>query len=358
MTTTTHKGLGLLTTALLLTSCGSDAGLRDNALCDGVLNSIETTVDDAFDVDGDGYFDAANEGCEETYGLDQLDCDDDNADVNPGAGEATCNSLDDDCDEATSDEPDDDEDGATPCEGDCDDSQPLVGPDEDEVLCDGLDNDCDEATSDGEDADGDLYTECDDCDDDNIAVNPEAPEIICDGLDNDCNDATPDGDDFDNDGTNHCFDCDDNDPVRFPGNTEVCGDGIDQDCDTEDEPCPQSWTGLYDTTHVQYSCASNSVVIDFQQISVLDEAPSLSFTFVGGTQPGTIDATLTSGDNFSGSYLISSGGFGCDEEYTFTGQFTGDDTFEGTFSTNFVDVLGIGLCYDCSAQSFSVSGSK
>ena len=40
--------------------CGSDANIAERARCDGELNSTEQSVDDAFDADGDGYFDADN----------------------------------------------------------------------------------------------------------------------------------------------------------------------------------------------------------------------------------------------------------------------------------------------------------
>jgi hypothetical protein len=350
----------LLAVALVvaaLTGCGSDANIRDTAKCDGVLNTTETTVDDAFDEDGDGYFDAENEQCQETYGVEDLDCDDEDELVNPGMQEETCNDLDDDCDELTVDAPDTDEDGATPCEGDCDDSNADVGPEMVEVPCDGLDNDCDAATIDAEDLDGDGYENCDDCDDENAAISPAEVEIECNGADDDCNEVTPDGEDFDNDGVFHCFDCDDADPLRFPGNPEICEDGIDQNCDTIDDECPPpDWGGIWDTNAVSYSCASNSVVIDFASISILDENPSISFTFIGGTQPGTVAGTLSAGDAFSAAYSIS--GL-CTEGYDFSGTFTGPNTFTGYLTASFTDTTGTGyMCYDCTNQTFLVNGTR
>ncbi len=345
-------------TALLLAGCGSDAGLRDSADCDGVLNSTETTVDDAFDEDGDGYFDASNEQCQETYDADQLDCNDIDPEINPGMVEATCNELDDDCEPTTLDDPDDDLDGATPCDGDCDDSQPLVGPEQTEELCDGLDNDCDEATSDGEDADGDGYTECEDCHDDEPEANPAAVEEECNGLDDDCNEVTPDGDDFDTDGFIHCFDCDDEDPLRYPGAPEICEDGIDQDCDTLDADCPPpTWDGLWDTSPaIAYNCASNSVVIDFASVSIVDSDPNISFTFIGGTQPGTVSGTLGIGDTFSATYSIP--GL-CTEDYGFSGSFTGPNDFSATLTATFSDASGTGLlCGDCVNQSWNITGTR
>ena len=341
-----------------LAACGSDSNIRDVPHCDGVLNTSESTVDDAFDEDGDGYFDASEEQCQETYGVDQLDCDDENADVNPGVQEVICTDIDEDCDEQTPDAPDEDEDGATPCDGDCDDLNPSVAPDLDEVHCDDLDNDCDEDTLDGEDLDGDSYLHCTDCDDDQPDVNPGAQELECNGLDDDCNDLTPDGDDIDGDGFVHCFDCDDTDPLSYPGATEVCGDGTDQDCDGFDTSCgPDTWDGIWDTNHVQYSCALSSVVIDFQSVSVVDLSPDISFQFIGSVQPGTLSGTLAAGDSFNASYSAYGD---CDENYLFTGSFTDANSFSATLTATFTDTTGMGIgCFECVTQPpFTVNGTR
>lgn len=87
------------------------------------------------DADGDG------SPCE-------LDCDDDNAAVHPGATEA-CDGVDADCDPATPDagEVDADADGSLACL-DCDDRDPIRTPGAEELCGDGVDEDCD-----GEDPD-------------------------------------------------------------------------------------------------------------------------------------------------------------------------------------------------------------
>ncbi|MDP2305729.1 MAG: MopE-related protein [Pseudomonadota bacterium] len=191
---------------------------------DGVEDGDE--IDDGTDptvpdMDGDGYDTAT-------------DCDDTDAEVNPGAVE-TCNGADDDCDEAVDEaavdastwyadtDGDDFGDAASAvlaCDVpfgysgdalDCDDTEALVNPDALEI-CNGVDDDCDGTVDLGADdpstwytdADGDAYGDltsgvdaCDapfgtvadatDCDDTRAAIHPDATEV-CDtaNTDEDC----------------------------------------------------------------------------------------------------------------------------------------------------------------------------
>ena len=109
-------------------------------------------------------------------------------------------------------EVDADGDGFTVDEGDCDDSVAIINPAAADVVGDGFDQNCDGA--DGIDADGDgvanVVSGGTDCDDDNPAVSAPA--------------------DVDLDGQTGCDgDCDDADPGRFTTNPEVCN-GVDDDC--------------------------------------------------------------------------------------------------------------------------------
>ena len=111
---------------------------------------------------------------------------------------------------------------------DCNDADAAVSPGAGEIVYDGVDNDCNPGTPD-DDLDGDGYAMAADCDDGDAAISPDAVEAPYDGVDNDCNPGTPD-DDLDGDGSLFADDCDDADAARAPTIAEAC-DGIDNDCD-------------------------------------------------------------------------------------------------------------------------------
>lgn len=187
--------------------------------------------------------------------------------------------------------PDEDGDGYT-SDVDCQDDNPDVNPGVDE-LCDGVDWNCDGLPQfnavDGFtfylDGDGDGYgdpetseSSCtqrsgytdnsDDCNDRDPNVNPGMTEVCDDDdRDEDCNDVADDADDgvdvttmsdhyldadgdgygVDDDVMQRCDagdgyaalgeDCDDDEPQANPGETEVCGDLIDNDCDGTSNTC-------------------------------------------------------------------------------------------------------------------------
>ncbi|MCA9298705.1 MAG: putative metal-binding motif-containing protein, partial [Phycisphaerales bacterium] len=111
--------------------------------CDGLYQLGDgDSVDAIYDRDGDGYLDQYNSGCVATYGLNRLDCDDDDPGVHPDAVEITCNDIDDDCNEDTPDLLDRDLDGTPGCY-DCDDDDPAQSPIAEEKCWDEIDNNCD-----------------------------------------------------------------------------------------------------------------------------------------------------------------------------------------------------------------------
>ncbi len=338
----------------LLGACVNDSKFTQSAQCDGALQPSEDTVDEPFDRDGDGYFDASNPRCQETYEMSVLDCDDGNPDVNPGNAETTCNGIDDDCDEATIDDADLDEDRFSACE-DCDDNDAGVNPAQDEVECNGVDDDCNEATDDGPDVDNDGYNACSDCDDTQPDINPGATEEECNGYDDDCNEVTTDGDDFDGDTWTSCDDCDDRDEAINPGSDEVCDDGIDNDCDLEtDESCDSDYSGTWALDdRVRYTCAYGLVSINFNEVFIIDENPDLTIAPTGsGSQPGTMTGSFLTSTTWEVERTISGG---CDEIYEMSGTFTGENSFTATFTATFV---GGSACFDCEDGSWTVNGSR
>ncbi len=255
-------------------------------ICDGVDNDCDGEADEDLlvdlwaDRDGDGFGDpeGATRGCEPGNGLvaDGSDCDDEAAEVNPGATEL-CDGIDNDCDGEIDEEvlltlyQDADGDGwgdpaitSQACDpgegwvlegGDCDDSDPAYHPGAAEEDCtDPADYDCDGVTAWADD-DGDGWAACEECDDLDAEVNPGVAEL-CDGIDNDCDGVVDEPDasdadtwfaDRDGDGfgdldrtTTACAqpsghvadssDCDDASAAVNPGAVELCN-GVDDDCD-------------------------------------------------------------------------------------------------------------------------------
>jgi hypothetical protein len=246
------------------------------------------------DEDNDGY-------------RNDVDCDDNNPNINPGVMEI-CDGIDNDCSGVADDNitvysyyMDQDEDGfgdsniqMDTClliapvgfvdnDLDCDDTNAAINPDAMEI-CDGIDNNCSGFVDDGLDiftyfldadqdgfgnaaikldtcltvAPGNYVANALDCDDTNAAINPDAMEI-CDDIDNNC-DGLIDEDlplftyyeDQDNDGfgdaTKAIEICQETAPIGFVANNTDCDDtnaGINPDAiDLADNGTDEDCSGL------------------------------------------------------------------------------------------------------------------
>jgi hypothetical protein len=220
-------------------------GIDDD--CDAFIDAVDPSVIDAriysVDDDGDGYGSDTDTvlACDAPSGwvLDDSDCDDSDAAVNPEADEI-CNEIDDDCDgfidavdadilDAHIYALDDDGDGygsedstVLACDPpfgwvlddtDCNDSDAAVHPGAEEV-CNGIDDDCDDRIDADDPGVTDATTYYIDHDDDGYG-SVAYVELACEA---------PSG--FVEDDT----DCDDLDDEIYPGAVEVC-DGVDGNCD-------------------------------------------------------------------------------------------------------------------------------
>ncbi|MHC4278190.1 MAG: RCC1 domain-containing protein, partial [Planctomycetota bacterium] len=204
-----------------------DANINPGAaeVCDLVDNNCDGNTDEGFatstfypDSDGDGYGDVdplnSTQAClaPSGYVSDNTDCDDTDASINPGADDATCDGIDDDCSGAA------DEDylidstcGVGECQATNTPSSCVAGvetacvpgdpaPATSEAICDGLDNDCDGTVDEAYVIDASCGVG--ECQANNTpsscvagvetacqAGTPAADDATCDGIDDDCSGA-------------------------------------------------------------------------------------------------------------------------------------------------------------------------
>ncbi len=226
--------------------------------CDGV--DICFTDADADSYRTDETFSGSTVACNasgEALATADIDCNDTDSGINPGATERAGDAVDQDCDggEVCYVDADGDTwrtDGTVPsadvdCSdagealaiagADCDDTNRNVSPSGTELPADGLDSDCDGGELCYADADGDGFrtdatvvstdSDCNDwgeatastpsgdCDDTDYSVNPEGVEIPGDGIDGDC------------DGTEICYVDFDEDDYRADDYATVASDDLD-----------------------------------------------------------------------------------------------------------------------------------
>ena len=195
--------------------------------CDGVDEDCDGVIDQTFDQDGDLSYDAGVADCLAFYGA-AADCNDGDATSYPGAAEV-CNGNDNDCDGVVDDDFDDDLDGwydasepdclsfyGSP--GDCDDQNGAANPGLPEICTGGVDEDCD----------GDIDSADTDCggagDDDDSGHGGGDDDDSAIGDDDD---SAP-GDDDDTTG-------DDDDSGHGGGDDDDSGHGDDDDSTGDDD---------------------------------------------------------------------------------------------------------------------------
>ena len=216
-------------TVTVTTQSGGCSATASYTVAPGAANVIYFA-----DADGDTYGDplvsqTTCTGAPSGYVLNNTDCNDNAAGINPGANEV-CNGIDDDCD-GTAD------DGLTF-------SNYYADGDGDGFGAGAATNACAQPVG--------YVSNNGDCDDNNIAVNPNAAEV-CNLIDDNCNGsidegvtstffADTDGDSYGNVNSSvqactapsgyvsNNTDCNDNANTIYPGAAEVCN-GIDEDCD-------------------------------------------------------------------------------------------------------------------------------
>ena len=168
--------------------------------CDGLVDGDDDEVPDQswyIDADADGYgvssgdITAACAG--DGYALEDGDCDDADATINPGAGETWYDGVDQDCDGRSDYDQDGDRYTSDAFTGsDCDDTDETVNPAAEDTWYDGVDQDCDGSSD--YDQDGDGYDHEDygdpadglDCDDEDPEIHPDQADDDGDGVDDDC----------------------------------------------------------------------------------------------------------------------------------------------------------------------------
>lgn len=260
----------------------NDSNINPGAqeICDGIDNDCDGLIDDQddsitnqttwyIDTDNDSYGNPSISlnACTQPLGyvLDNSDCDDNNADINPNSDEI-CDNIDNNCNLQTDEGFDQDGDGVADCLDNCPNNSNAGQEDSDsdgvgdacdtcpndpnndadnDGVCDDIDNCVGTANADQADTDGDGIGDlCDDCIDNDS-------DGVCDDVDNCVGVSNPLQEDCDNNGIGDACD-NDTDGDGVSDGCDVCpgfNDTIDTDSDGVPDGCDVC-PGLDDTTDI------------------------------------------------------------------------------------------------------------
>ena len=162
-------------------------------LCDGLINTCGGSLPvEEVDFDGDFYVECSIDvngwlGAPVIQGGD--DCDNNNADLNPGATEIWYDGIDQDCSGGTDYDQDGDGQDSADYNGiDCDDTDASIYLGANDAWYDGVDSNCDGANDFDQDGDGFMSDQHsgEDCDDLDANINPGSLDDQGDGIDQNC----------------------------------------------------------------------------------------------------------------------------------------------------------------------------
>lgn len=152
----------------------------------------------------------------------------------------------------------------------------------------------------------------------------------------------------------------------LPDAAETCGNSVDDDCNgSVDDGCTCSPDGLYlNTPKITYACCSGVVSVDITRFNFVTTGTTLGVT-PGPTWspslPMTGNRTTCPIGNFDVTRVETGG---CIETYRLIGNFTGTQTWSGTFTIRFTgdafqcSCFGGALGSPCVDQTITVTATK
>ena len=102
-----------------------------------------------------------------------------------------------------------------------------------------------------------------------------------------------------------------------------------------------------------YSCFAGFIGFSFDELTIADNAPSISVT-PNSTPPGAMGGSFSTATDFSVDVALLGV---CDEHFQIDGTFTGTDTLSATLTYWYVEPIP-GGCFDCVGGTISFTASR